>query len=171
MGFELAGAILRAFTGPAPAGFLSAVPVNAGLIVLPHDGMCGDQVEALSPNLAQDLPFDLLDARGLAVVLRESAAAPCLWVEGEFFGGVGSWSVAGFVDGRVALPYLRTDHPTDGGQDRWPSWSRRRGRGHDDSAINAGLRWLGVTRSGDKDEFTVVGLHSRRHWNDPDDGE
>lgn len=76
-------------------------------------------------------------------VQRLSASAPVVYVEAEFFGGIGFRSAVG-----------------------WSSGSRNLGPFHSQDAINQALRFLGVRQHGANDEFDAVALGRHRDTRD-----
>ncbi|MEV0290927.1 hypothetical protein AB0H36_42940 [Kribbella sp. NPDC050820] len=97
------------------------------------------------------------DRAGEAV--QASAHGPILYIHMEFHGGEGTHDAVGWQDGEVAFGPLFTRTPREQAPDHYAAV--RSGR---DMAINAGLRWLGVTAAGLADEYATVGL-DRYRWN------
>jgi hypothetical protein len=75
-----------------------------------------------------------------------------IYIEAEFFGGVGSQAAVGWEGGVLGFGPRRTQTPTED----------RAGYAVVDDladlAINAALRWIGVTRTRMRDEFDTVGV-------------
>ena len=69
-----------------------------------------------------------------------SSAGPVLYIHMEFHGGQGTHDAVGWRDGTVAFGPLFTKTPRESADEQYVA--TRSGR---DMAINAGLRWLGVT--------------------------
>jgi hypothetical protein len=78
-----------------------------------------------------------------------------VYIEAEFFGGVGSQAAMGWDRGKPDFGPLRTQTE---GEDRagFESTSAEH------MAINAALRWLGVAAAPLKDEFATIGLDRLR---------
>ena len=72
-----------------------------------------------------------------------SPSAKAAYVEAEYFGGAGTHACALFEDSQPASEPLV-----------------------DDEAINHALRWLGVQRDHERDEFDAAGLGRHRHTED-----
>ncbi len=113
---------------------------------------------AFVPSPAQDAGSEAgLDHLGWAERIAQAATGrvAVIYIEAEFFGGVGSQAAVGWQGGVVGFGPLRTQTPTED----------REGYAvvgeSDDMAINAALRWLGVTRTELRDEFDTVGLGRR----------
>lgn len=122
---------------------LPSIDLNAGglaMIPLAHDGLEG-----------ADFPFLPLTDGGettigdklhnLCCILSEDAKVA--YVEAEFFGGEGIQACLLFEGGKETEPATI-----------------------DEEAINHALRWLGVRRNADNDEFNLVGLGRRRNTAD-----
>jgi hypothetical protein len=75
-----------------------------------------------------------------------------IYIEAEFFGGTGSQAAVGWQGGVLSFGPRRTQMPMED----------REGYAvvadQDDMAINAALRWLGITRTQTRDEFDTVGI-------------
>lgn len=74
---------------------------------------------------------------------RMSVAAPVAYIEAEFFGGTGGQSAVA-----------------------WSNGSRVLGPLHSQDVINLALRYLGVRKDGEHDEFDTVGLGRHRDTDD-----
>lgn len=83
------------------------------------------------------------------------------YVEAEFFGGWGTQAALGWERDAVAFGPLLTCTP---GSEGSPWVEVETG---EDMAINEVLRWLGLARREDLDEFGTAGLASRRDWREP----
>jgi hypothetical protein len=102
------------------------IPITDALYDEVGDGGAVERFWKLSPGL-----------EGLAK--RLSAAGSAVYVEAEFFGGVGEQNSVGWAEGQRVLGPI---HALD--------------------AINHALRFLGVRASSGQDEFDALGLGSRR---------
>ena len=101
---------------------------------------------------------------GLATTLAQeaaeaSSAGPVLYIHSEFHGGQGTHDAVGWRDEAVAFGPLFTKTPRESADEQYVA--TRSGR---DMAINAGLRWLGVTATQGTDEYATLGL-DRFRWN------
>lgn len=137
---------------------LQAIVIPAAVSALARDlGLATVQLSANGLCLIH-LPYDLIEDRGIPFLpLTDSgdlAIGPSLetlcqalsaseklaYVEAEFFGGVGAQACALYENG-----VLLADPTVD------------------NEAINHALRWFGVPRDGDRDEFDVAGLGMYRN--------
>lgn len=91
--------------------------------------------------------------------VQASARGPVLYIHMEFFGGEGTHDAVGWQGGEVAFGPLFTRTPREQAPDHYVTV-----RFAPEMAINAGLRWLGVTAVAPKDEYATVGL-DRHRWN------
>jgi hypothetical protein len=91
--------------------------------------------------------------------VQASARGPVLYIHMEFFGGEGTHEAVGWQAGEVAFGPLFTRTSREQAPDHYVAV-----RFGPDMAINAGLRWLGVTAAAPKDEYAAVGL-DRHRWN------
>ena len=138
MAFVCSGVILPA--GSVPEG-VTSVGLDAGMAYVPSPAKAAGSEAGL----------DHADwAASLSLELPEGTRA--VYVEAEFFGGTGSQAAIGFEDGVARFGPVRTQTPSED----------REGfavvDGLDEMAINVVLRWLGVARTGTRDEFDSVGI-------------
>jgi hypothetical protein len=99
--------------------------------------------------------------RPVAVLARQlSAGGRALYIVSETFGGPGMQEAAGWQDGEPCYGPCGT---SDLAADLEPGYRVARGR---DSAINAGLRALGVRAVPGKDEYETIGLTGHRYTGD-----
>jgi hypothetical protein len=87
-----------------------------------------------------------------------ASGARVIYVEAEFFGGTGNQAAIGWQGGILGFGPRRTQMPMED----------RAGYAvvadQADMAINAALRWLGITRTQTRDEFDVVGIGRCAMW-------
>ena len=86
-----------------------------------------------------------------------SAGGRALYIVSETFGGPGIQEAAGWQDGE---PWYGPRGTSDIEADLEPGYRLARGR---DSAVNAGLRALGVRAVPGKDEYETIGLTRHRY--------
>jgi hypothetical protein len=131
------GAVLSAAKLP---GGHSAVPLDAGMAYIPSPPS-GARSEAGLDNI------DWAER----IANNVDGGVRVIYVESEFRHGTGSQAAVGWLDGTVCFGPVRTQSRED-----------RAGfavvRQEDETATNAALRWLGVTRTELRDEFHTVGL-------------
>lgn len=97
----------------------------------------------------------------VAVLARQlSVGGRALYIAGETFGGPGIQEAAGWQDGELWYGPCGT---SDIEADLEPGYRLARGR---DSAINAGLRALGVRAGPGQDEYETIGLARHRFTED-----
>jgi hypothetical protein len=131
------------------------IPLDVpNLIFIP----AGDSDEVVP---GEDLVPGFLDlTTGLSdQAVQASATGPVLYIHMEFHGGEGTHDAVGWQAGEVAFGPLFTRRPRESAPDHYVAV-----RFGPDMAINAGLRWLGVTAAAPKDEYATVGL-DRHRWN------
>ncbi|MGW1341028.1 hypothetical protein ACWCOV_08240 [Kribbella sp. NPDC002412] len=132
------------------------------LIPLDVPDLCfvpGALLEEVTPD--RDLVPGFLDlTKGRAEeAVQASAQGPVLYIHMEFHGGEGTHDAVGWQNGDVAFGPLFTRTPGEQAPDHYAAV-----RSGSEMAINAGLRWLGVTAANPKDEYATVGL-DRHRWN------
>lgn len=135
------------------------VPLPAGLTILPLAGELArrpGQPGAEGPVR----PGWVLRGRIADLARRISAGRRALYVFGEAFGGSGTQEAAAWQDGQVMLGPVGT---CDLEADLEPGYRLVPRR---DSAINAGLRALGVRAEAGQDEYETAGLTRHRHTED-----
>lgn len=145
MGHNIAAIIAGADTAAALAVAADAPALTElpfGLGIVPLSDRQFDRITDLKPGPYVD-GFAYLSARLTAALTTASRKGPVVYIETEYFGGTGSQAAAAFVDGELVL----AEHHVDMRD------SHRR-----DGPINKALRLLGVSASGDRDEFDTLGL-------------
>lgn len=75
-----------------------------------------------------------------------------IYIEAEFFGGTGSQAAVGWQGGVLGFGPRRTQTPMEDREGYAVVTDQ------DDMAINAALRWLGITRTKTRDQFDTVGI-------------
>jgi hypothetical protein len=137
---------LEALIGPALGPQPGLPPLT--VVALPHDlgllPLVPGLLKALGPladeagvERLEDMPYVKLGVLWLAAKL--STAGRVVYVEAEFFGGVGEQASAGWENGEMVFgPVTASD------------------------AINQALRWLGVSAAPPDDEFDALGLGRHR---------
>ncbi|MGW8973850.1 hypothetical protein [Streptomyces platensis] len=153
MGYELQAVIagdelLRAASRDVPGARVA--PLRQGLSLMP---MTDEVFDAVTDGIAVEaLGFWRLPGGFERLLAQWSAAGPVVYVEAEYFGGVGEQRAVVWADGALALGPL--DAPT----------KRRFSRAV--SPISQALRRLGARRSPGEDEFEAVGLDRHRSNDD-----
>ena len=135
-GAEIAEAFAEVADAPPP----TELPFGLGIVPLSDRQF--DRITDLKPGPYVD-GFAYLSARLTAALTTASRKGPVVYIETEYFGGTGSQAGAAFVEGELVL----AEHHVDMRD------SHRR-----DGPINKALRLLGVSASGDRDEFDTLGL-------------
>lgn len=102
----------------------------------------------------------LLRVAVAALARRMSEGGRALYIVGETFGGPGIQEAAGWRDGE---PWYGPCGTSDTEANLEPGYRLARGR---DSAVNAGLRALGVRALPGQDEYATIGLDRHRHTED-----
>ncbi|RSM54884.1 hypothetical protein DMB66_36620 [Actinoplanes sp. ATCC 53533] len=139
---------------------LPTVPlaVGSGLVLLP---LTEEIVASGAPTAADDPPVDGFYAltSGVAEWARRlSLHGDVAYLHTEFFGGVGFHAAVAWRDGAVAWGPLFTATSAGEAEDHYETVADSR-----DMAVNVMLRWLGVRRLDQHDEFAAVGL-TRWRW-------
>ena len=142
-----------------PAGLppeTRAVALPAGLAMLP---VTSDMAVRLDPSgRGGTCPGWVLLRRPVAALARQlSAGGRALYIVSETFGGPGIQEAAGWQDGE---PWYGPCGTSDIEADLEPGYRLGRGR---DSAVNAGLRALGVRAAPGHDEYETIGLARHRY--------
>jgi hypothetical protein len=139
--------LIEQLGSPAP----TALPF--GLVIVPLDECRLDAI-AMSTEDAID-GFTYLTPR-MAAAIAAMAQGPALYIETEYFGGMGAQSAAYFQDGELAWRSAKCTEAAPSGSSL--------ARLHEEAAasgispINRGLMQLGVSRSDELDEFDQIGL-------------
>lgn len=135
------------------------VPLPGGLAMLP---VTEDVAAWLDPGVEGGIcpGWVLLRVPVAALARRMSVGGRALYVVGETFGGPGIQEAAGWQDGESWISPCGT---SDTEADLEPGYRLARGR---DSAINAGLRALGVHARPGQDEYETIGLTRHRYAED-----
>ncbi|MDI6105070.1 hypothetical protein QLQ12_41450 [Actinoplanes sp. NEAU-A12] len=139
---------------------LPTVPLAAdsGLVLLP---LTEEIVASVVPTAADDPPVDGFYelATGVAEwARRQSMDGDVAYLHSEFFGGGGFHAAMAWRDGAVAWGPLFTATSDGEAEDHYATVTDLR-----DMAVNVMLRWWGVQRADQIDEFTAAGL-SRCRW-------
>jgi len=108
-------------------------------------------------SYGRDLFYDL--TRGVAEwARRQSLHGDVAYLHAEFFGGGGFHAAVAWRDGAVTWGPLFTATSAGEAEDHYATVADSR-----DMAVNVMLRWLGVQRVDQFDEFAAAGL-SRCRW-------
>ena len=145
MGHNIAAIIAGADTATAlavAAGAPALTELPFGLGIVPLSDRQFDRITDLKPGPYVD-GFAYLSARLTGALAAASRKGPVVYIETEYFGGTGSQAAAAFVDGELVLSghCAVTSDPQRG-----------------DGPINRALRFLGVSGSGGRDAFDILGL-------------
>ncbi len=104
-----------------------------------------DTLDAFGFDFGQTIDgFIYLCPDFLEFLTRLSCHGPLIYLETDYFGGMGSQAAAAFSDGSILPP-----SPLSGG-----------------GAINSVLRSIGVAATTGRDEFDYIGLSRHRHTSD-----
>jgi hypothetical protein len=136
------------------------VQLSAGLTMLP---LTEDVLKYLDTADSSDEPISLswiLRRKVAALAQRLSADRKVLYVSGETFGGPGTQEAVGWHEGRLFYGPAGT---CDLEADREPGYQVVP---PGDSAINAGLRAMGVKATPGLDEYETIGLTRHRMTED-----
>jgi hypothetical protein len=145
---------------PALPSGAKVVPLSDHLRVVPVTEDLWGLGAADSPDTGPVYPGWLLKARVCRLAREMSGDRRVLYVCGETFGGPGAQEAAGWDHGQLAYGPSGT---CDLESDREPGYRVVPRR---DSAINAGLRMMGVQASPGLDEYASVGLAKHRFTDD-----
>lgn len=137
-------------------GGLKTVPLPARLTMLPLTEEVLGHLGAVGPDVDRIKPDWMLRRRVAALAARMSADRRALYVFGETSGGPGTQEAVGWREGRLFYGPAGT---CDLEADREPGY---RVVPHRDSAINAGLRAMGVQAAPGADEYETIGLTRHR---------
>ena len=91
-------------------------------------------------------PFDFLDTATKEYLQNIKPSGKFIYIETDYYGGRGSQAAGIFEDG-ILLDVYNSEGKTDG-------------------AINTALRFIGVIKEPDADEFETLNLHKYRHMPD-----
>lgn len=141
-----------------PAG-VRTVPLLSGLTMLP---IAGELAAHLGQTVGEEpiRPRWVLRQRIAELARRISAGGKALYLFGETFGGDGTQEAIGWQDGQLLFGPAGT---CDIEADLEPGYCLVPRR---ESAINAGLRALGVRAKAGQDEYETVGLTKHRFTED-----
>jgi hypothetical protein len=137
------------------------VPLSLGLTMLPLTGDLLDHLPSLRPGdepISANLAALRRDAAGLARLISSDRQA--LYIFGETWAGPGRQEAVGFQAGRQFYSPVGT---CDLEVDREPGYLVVP---HENSAINAGLRAMGVKAAPGVDEYETTGLSRHRRTED-----
>jgi hypothetical protein len=163
------GRLIEQFAPPAPT------ELSHGLIILPLGEL---RLDLLTEQWSAAVPgFAYLNHSLELGVLAGIGEANVVYIETNYFGGMGSQSAAFFSRGQVVWRQSEPVRPHL--ESRLTSFGRALAKfriGNSKPPINRGLAELGVLASPDQDEFDVVGLGRFRsldalgvyEWDDED---
>jgi len=146
-------------TAAIPGG-LKTVPLTAGLTMLPLTHGALEQLGAEDPNDDRIQPDWTLRRAVARLAERMSADRQVLYVFGETWAGPGIQEAAGWRAGRL---FYGPSGTCDLEADREPGY---RVVPLEDSAINHGLRAMGVQAVPGVDEYETIGLTRHRMTDD-----
>ncbi len=146
-------------TAAVPDG-LKTVPLTAGLAMLPLTDKALEHLGAADPNDDRIKPGWILRRAVATLAEHMSADRHVLYVFGETFGGPGTQEAVGWYEGRLFYGPAGT---CDLQADREPGYQVAP---HRDSAINGGLRAMGVQAAPGVDEYETIGLTRHRMIDD-----
>jgi hypothetical protein len=139
------------FGSPAPT------ELSFGLVIIPLDEQRLDAI-ATSVEPAID-GFTYLTPR-MAQEIAVTVSGPALYVETDYFGGVGGQSAAYFENGGLMWWGAESSEEAPMGSSLADLYEKTANGGK--SPINEGLGRLGVGRSEERDEFDQIGLQRCR---------
>jgi hypothetical protein len=145
---------------PALPSGAKIVPLSDQLRLVPVTEGLRSLVAALSPDADPVYPGWVLRAGVCRLARQVSGDRRVLYVFGETFGGPGAQEAAGWDQGKLAYGPSGT---CDLESDRVPGY---RVVPPGDSAINVGLRMMGVRASPGLDEYATAGLARHRFTDD-----
>lgn len=128
-----------------------------GLVIIPLDEERLDAI-AMSVETAID-GFTYLTPR-MAQEIAVTVRGPSLYVETEYFGGMGGQSAAYFENGELAWWGAESSNDAPAASSLAALYEKTANSGK--SPINEGLSRLGVSRSEERDEFDQIGLQQFR---------
>ena len=131
--------------------------LSFGLVIIPLDEQRLDAIAmSLEPAIEGFTYLTPLMAEKIAAALN----GPTLYVETEYFGGMGGQSAAYFENGRLTWCGAESSEKPPAGSSLADLYERTANGGR--SPINEGLRRLGLIRSEMCDEFDQIGLQRLR---------
>ena len=139
------------FASPAP----TELPFN--LVIIPLDEQRLDVI-AMSVEPAID-GFTYLTPR-MAEEIAAALSGPALYLETEYFGGIGGQSAAYFANGQLRWWGAESSEAAPAGSALADLYEKTANGGK--SPINEGLSRLGVAGSAERDEFDEIGLQRFR---------
>lgn len=148
--------IFDGLSAPATLPDVKMVRLAAELTMLP---ITDDLVDRLDPSAVGDdrIPASWVLKQPVAALARSiSAGRTALYIVSETFGGPGTSEAVAWRDGELLYGPAGT---CDIEPDLQPGYQLARGR---DSAVNAGLRAIGVHAAEDQDEYGTIGLTMHR---------
>ena len=152
---EALSSLAQRFSSPAPT------EVPFGLIVIPLDEERLDEI-AMSVEPAIE-GFTYLTPT-MAEKIVNGVQGPALYVETDYFGGLGGQRSAYFENGRLSWWGADSTFQPEAGTSLADLFERTAATGK--APINEGLARLGVSRSADRDEFDQIGLGRFRSLED-----
>ncbi|MBY8822230.1 hypothetical protein [Sphingomonas colocasiae] len=96
----------------------------------------------------------------MAEEIAAAASGPTLYLETDYFGGIGGQSAAYFENGQLTWWGAESSEEPPTGTSLADLYEKTANCGK--SPINEGLYRLGVVRSGERDEFDQIGLQHFR---------
>lgn len=135
--------------------------LSFGLVIIPLDEQRLDDLAiSIEPAINGFTYLTPLMAQRIAAAL----SGPTLYVETEYFGGIGGQSAAYFENGQLTWWGAESTETPSAGSPLAELYEKTSKGGK--SPINEGLRRLGVVRSHERDEFDQVGLRRFRSLED-----
>lgn len=127
--------------------------LSCGLVIIPLDEQRLDDIAmSLEPAIEGFTYLTPLMAEKIAAAL----SGPTLYIETEYFGGMGAQSAAYFENGQLTWWGAKSSEEPPAGSSLADLYEKTANGGK--SPINEGLSRLGVVRSAECDEFDQVGL-------------
>jgi hypothetical protein len=145
-------------TGLPPGAREVALP--GGLAMLPVTDDLAARLDPADGGRRAVPGWVLLRPPVAGLARRLSAGGHALYIAGETFGGPGIQEAVGWQDGE---PWYGPCGTSDTEADLEPGYRLAHGR---DSAINGGLRALGVRAGPGQDEYETIGLTRHRYTED-----
>lgn len=137
------------------------VPLSQGFALLPATPAFVEEVARANSASAERAfeQFEFLTPGIAAVASNASRSSPVLYVETEYFGGVGTQAAMVWMNREVVFGPLVTKNFDEGLQGGLVT-------SLSEGAINQALRSIGVTRDEHVDEFDALGLGQYRNTED-----
>lgn len=148
---EALQSVISRLGAPAPT------ELSFGLVIIPLDEQRLDDL-AISTEPAID-GFTYLTPR-MAHEIAATLSGPALYIETEYFGGMGGQGAAFFAGGQLTWWGAESSEAASAGSALAFLYEKTANNGK--SPISEGLRRLGVDRSTERDEFDEIGLRRFR---------